>query len=91
MNAMRAPNSTPVFEVMTRSAYDEALVFSSADEDEAVAFAINYFHDHPGQNVAVVEERYDPNDRLFKTRRVWSRSGANAGTRGGQRSAMCRA
>ena len=78
MSLLHAP---PNFEVTTRSEYDETLIFTADSEEEAVVFAIKYAHRHPAEAVKVVEEHYDPNDRLFKTRRIWARPATGAGQR----------
>jgi hypothetical protein len=61
-------------EVLAQSAQDESLVFASDNESEAINFAVEYHHRCPGQTVSVLEERFDPADRLFKSRRVWRRA-----------------
>lgn len=64
------------FEVTAHLAQGDTLVFATGNEKEAIGFAINYAYRHPAHAVSVHEERYDPSDRLFKSRRVWFRAPA---------------
>jgi hypothetical protein len=73
------------FEVTAHRPQGDALVFVSASEPEAIGFAINYAFRHPADAVSVCEERYDPDDRLFKTRRVWFRAASYRKPRGRQK------
>jgi hypothetical protein len=73
------------FEVIAQAAQDEELVFASDSESEAINFAVDYHHRCPGHTVSVLEERYDPQDRLFKSRRIWRRAGSRSESRGSQR------
>lgn len=70
---MSNSQATVNFEVVVQSGSDEALVFTSDSEQESIGFATNYAHRHRTVTVMVVEDRFDPKDRLFKRRRVWSR------------------
>lgn len=79
MNAMSLLHAPPNFEVTARSGYDETLIFTADCEEEAVVFAMKYAHRHPAEAVKVIEERFDPKDCLFKTRRVWAKPAARAG------------
>lgn len=68
------PRSSWQYEVIAHRTQGDEVVFASSDEAEAVSFAIDYASRHPIHAVRVNEEYYDPNDQLFKSRRVWFRS-----------------